>query len=109
MVHTAAVNALQCVEPADNSTMETLECLTLLLQALCNVSNLQTLAQWGLRCASQALRVQILTHLRKLGLCVLDLALKLLQIHRNLDDVLVLHHVPHNAPEQRKHIRNNYK
>ena len=68
------MNALQCVEP---------------------VLNLQMTAQWGFWCGS---------HLRKLGLCVLDLALKLLQIHRNLDDILVLHHVPHNAPEQTKQI-----
>ena len=72
--HTAAVNALQCVKPADISTMGFQVCLT-------------------------GLRVETLTHLRKLGLCILDLVLKLLQIHRNLDDVLVLHHVPHNAPE----------
>jgi len=62
---------------------------------LCSVSNLQTTAQWGLWCAS---------HLRKLGLCVLNLALQLLEIHRNLDDILMLHHVPHNASEQTKQI-----
>ena len=55
-----------------------------------NVSNLQMLAQWS--------------HLRKLCLCVLDLVLKLLQVHRNLDDILMLHHVPHNAPGQTKRI-----
>ena len=60
---------------------------------LFNVLKLQTTAQWGLWSAS---------HLRQLCLCILDLALQLLQIHGNLDDILVLHHVPHNAPEQTK-------